>query len=90
MPRSKVTRSHTTMIDPVRKVLPLLEKTPEVSKIVLGIIVPGLSVAQHRVKIIQINGGIRAEFRGTTSKQQIFIYGSNLEKVEKTISNTHS
>ncbi|MDQ3099045.1 MAG: DUF2103 domain-containing protein [bacterium] len=79
----KINHSHTTIIDAVQKVLVLTDKLPEVSKISLGKITAGLPTGIHRLKCIPITGGLRVEIRGTSSKQQIFVYTSNPKKTEK-------
>lgn len=81
----KVNRSHTTVIDAAEIVIKTAEKLPEVSKISLGVITPKLPVGIHRIKFTPIQGGLRAEIRGTNSKQEILIYTTRPGKVEKTL-----
>ncbi len=78
----KISRSHTTVIDAAKKLIATAAKLSEVSKISLGVITPNLPTGRHRLKCINIAGGIRAEVRGTNSKQQIFIYTQDAVKTE--------
>lgn len=81
----KISRSHTTIIDAAKKVVLKAEKLPEVNKISLGKITAGLPVGSHRIKCIPITGGLRAEIRGTSSKQQIYIYTSDYLSTEQAL-----
>jgi hypothetical protein len=81
----KINHSHTTIIDAVNKVLVLADRIPEISKISLGKITAGLPTGIHRIKCIPITGGLRVEVRGTSSKQQLFIYTSDPVQTEKVL-----
>jgi hypothetical protein len=81
----KVTRTHTTAIEEVRKVVRMLEKSPEVEKIVLGVIVAGLPHGEPRLKCLPITGGLRVEVRGRHAKQQLFVYSADSKMTESTI-----
>ena len=70
----KVTRAHTTAIEEATVVVRMLEKSPEVEKIVLGVIVAGLPHGEPRLKCLPITGGLSVEVRGRHAKQQLFVY----------------
>ncbi len=71
---SKLTRSHTTIIDAAIAVVKLAQKMPEVTKIALGVIKPNLPSGQKRVKCKPIQGGVQVTVRGTNSKQDLYVY----------------
>ncbi len=86
----KITRSHTTAIDPAAALIKRAEKIPEITKISLGVIVHGLKAGKHRIKLTLILGGVKATVRGSISKQEIFFFTqdskktlSELQKVKK-------
>ncbi len=79
----KINHSHTTVIDAAIKVITLAESLPEVSKISLGKITAGLPTGIHRIKCLAITGGLRVEVRGTSSKQQLFIYCSDPVRISE-------
>lgn len=81
----KLTRSHTSAIEKVQKVVALIQKLPEVSKISLGII-KHIGVGKPAVKFHEITGGFRAVIRGNISIQEIFVYTKQVEDVQKKIS----
>ncbi len=76
----KITKSHTTAIDPAAALIKKAEKFPEISKISLGVIAHGLKAGKHRIKLTLILGGIKATVRGSISKQEIFFFTSDPEK----------
>lgn len=80
----KLAPSHTTTIPMAAKVVDTLKAIPEITKISLGIINPGVSPARHgsRVRILDIQGGILLKIRGSTSVQEIRLYGSNLRETK--------
>lgn len=82
----KVNRSHTTIIDAAQIVIKTAESLTEVTKISLGVITAGLPTGIHRIKLIPITGGLRAEVRGSSSKQQLYIYTTNPEETERILS----
>lgn len=82
----KVTRAHTTAIEEARVVVRLLEKCPEVEKIVLGIIVAGLPHGEPRSKCLAITGGLRIEVRGRHAKQQLFVYSKDADATAASVS----
>ncbi len=86
---NKLTRSHTSMIEPVEALVKQLIKKEEVTKISLGMITPGLPSGQHRVKCLPITGGLKVVVRGTRSKQEIFVYTVEASKVEQFILNLY-
>lgn len=79
----KVTRAHTTATNEAARVVKRAEKLPCVSKIVLGVIVQSLPPGQARIKFLPITGGLRAEVRGSSSKQQLYIYTSDVSQTER-------
>ncbi len=81
----KINHSHTTIIDAAQKVIVIAERLPEVSKISLGKITAGLPTGIHRLKCIPITGGLRAEIRGSSSKQQLFIYTNDPAATEQSL-----
>jgi hypothetical protein len=81
----KVSGSHTTVIDAVRKVVVEAQKDVHVTKIVLGVITPRLPVGKHTVKFLPIQGGFKVVVRGTNSKQELYIYTRNYTESERII-----
>ena len=78
----KINASHTTATEAAAKLIKAAEKLPEVTKISLGYITNGLPSGSHRVKFTLIQGGLRADIRGTRSKQEIFIYTAHPFKTQ--------
>lgn len=81
----KISKSHSTMIDVSIDLVKMLNKHPDVKKITLGIITPGLRSSQKRLKVITIKGGIKATVKGTCSMQEIYIYTDQAQAVEKSL-----
>lgn len=81
----KITASHSSATDLAAKVIKILEKQDTIQKITLGVIKPNLKPGPHRIKIIPIQGGIRMAVRSTTSVQQLFVYGGNLENLNRVL-----
>ena len=69
---------HTTLIDAAKPLSDFSRKQPEVTKISPGIIKPGLRGGQQRCKLKEIQGGILAVVRGSTSVQEVLIYTTSL------------
>ena len=85
--RKKTTSSHTTAIPVVEELLVPLHKQPEVTKIALGVIKPGLRPAPIRVKLNRLNDKtIQAKVRGANAVQEIKIYSTDLTATEQGIS----
>lgn len=81
----KISSSHTTVIDAAIELVKTADKLEEVSKIVLGMITPGLGVGRHVIKFLPIMRGLKVVVRGTNSKQELFIYTSNPVRTESAL-----
>jgi hypothetical protein len=68
---------HTTLVDAAKPLADFARKQPEVTKISPGIIKPGIRGGQQRCKFKEIQGGILATVRGSTSIQEVYIYSSS-------------
>ncbi len=77
-----MTRSHTSAIEKVQQLLPVLQKTPLVTKISLGII-KHIGVGKPAIKFHTITGGFKMVVRGNISVQEVFIYTPNVEEIQK-------
>ena len=82
---SKLTRSHTTIIDAAVDVVKLAQKMPEVTKISLGVIKSGLPSGVRRIKCKPIQGGLQVSVRGTNSKQDLYMYTKFSDTLTETI-----
>ncbi len=80
----KITDTHSSIIDAAIPLVKLIQKQPEVSKIVLGPITQGLRPAPHRIKVKPITGGINITVRGSATKQELYVYTSNPPVTEET------
>ncbi len=78
----KVTSAHSTATEEAERVVKVAVTFPEVTKIVLGVIKPGLRSGQLRLKFLPITGGLRVEVRGISSVQQVFVYTSDAAQTE--------
>ena len=78
---SKITRSHTTLIDIAVPVIRAIEKHPLINKISLGII-KKITVGQPRIKFLPITGGCKLVIRGRITIQEFFIYTKHPETLE--------
>lgn len=83
----KVNQSHSTATRAAQILIDAANKLPEVHKIALGVIKPGLSYAPRRVKLTLINGGFRAEVRGSNEVQQVFLYTRDPGKTQSALEN---
>lgn len=84
--RAKTTRSHTTAIDAVEKLLKPLNRMAEVEKISLGVIKPKLRAGQRRIKVTRENDKVlTVKVRGTNSHQVLRVYTSDTEKTTEQI-----
>lgn len=82
---SKITQSHTTATEEAERVVKAAAALPEVSKIVLGVIKPGLRSGRLRLKFLPITGGLRVEVRGVSSVQQVFVYTAEPEQTQRAL-----
>jgi hypothetical protein len=83
MARSKLTRSHTSYIEAAAPLLKFAAKSDEVTKVSLGVIKTGLKVAPQRIKIRIDKNCLLVSVRGSTSVQDLFVYTTNPERVQK-------
>ncbi len=83
----KFSGSHTTAIDAVITLVDKAANQPEVTKISLGLIKPGLSPAggQRRVKISEEEGAILLQVRDNTSQQVVRVYSDNFQETKMTL-----
>lgn len=77
---SKISKSHTSIIEAAEPILREVRQQIEVSKIVLGPI-RKVKNGPRRVKIQNIPAGIKAICRAPNSIQDIYIYTSNPEQI---------
>lgn len=82
----KFSGSHTTIIDAAEKIVDFANESPEVSKIILGVI-KQIGNGKQKVKSTIIPAGLKLKIRGSTTVQEIFIYTNNPEKTKKTLNN---
>lgn len=79
---SKVTKSHTTVIDAAEPVVRALRRIPCVTKIVIGPIGHcGPSRSGVRIKVDDVPAGVRVLVRGVTAVQVLFVYGADRSAV---------
>ena len=81
---SKVTRSHTTVIDTAIAAVNAAKDSPHVSKIVIGIIKPA-GKGQPLIKFTPIEAGLRMQVRGNSAVQIFFVYTSRPDDVMQEI-----
>jgi hypothetical protein len=79
----KMGGKHTTVIDAALGVVDLALNMPEVSKVSVGHIKVGIRSGKHRIKVKEMIGGVILTVRGSTSVQEIRIYGSDISKIKK-------
>jgi hypothetical protein len=77
---SKVTRSHTTVIDAAIPAVSAAKESPHVSKIVIGVIKP-TKTGQPHLKFVPIQAGLRMQVRGNSAVQIFFVYTDRPEDV---------
>jgi hypothetical protein len=70
---SKLTRSHTTVIEAAIPAVNAAKASPHVSKIVIGVITP-TRTGQPRIKFTPIQAGLRIQVRGNSAVQIFFVY----------------
>jgi hypothetical protein len=78
---SKITRSHTTLIDIAVPIIHALEKHTLTNKISLGII-KKISVGQPRIKFLPITGGFKLVIRGRITIQEFFVYSKDSDTLQ--------
>ena len=81
---NKVNASHSTVIGAAARVVDRAQRMPQVSKISLGIIIP-IRGPRKAFKIQTITGGIKAIVQGGGAVQELYIYTSDPEYVEKVL-----
>jgi len=77
---SKITRSHTTVIDAAIPAVSAAKESPSVSKIVIGVIMP-TRTGQPHLKFAPIQAGLRMQVRGNSAVQIFFVYTDRPEDV---------
>jgi hypothetical protein len=77
---SKVTRSHTTVIDAAISAVTAAKESAHVSKIVIGVIKP-TKTGQPHLKFVPIQAGLRMQVRGNRAVQIFFVYTDRPEDV---------
>jgi hypothetical protein len=85
----KFAGSHTTLIDETRKLVDKAEKMDEVAKIVLGPI-KNMKGTKTSMKFFEIGAGWKIVVCGLTARQEIFLYTSEREKVQKKLDKSYS
>jgi hypothetical protein len=81
---SKVTRSHTTVIEAAIAAVNIAKESPHVSKIVIGVIEP-TKKGQPHIKFSPVPAGLRMRVRGNTAVQSFFVYTARPEDVIREI-----
>jgi hypothetical protein len=81
---SKVTRSHTTVIEAAIPAVNAAKESPHVSKIVIGIIKPAKNGQPH-IKFTPIQAGLRMQVRGNSAVQIFFVYTDRPDDVMREI-----
>ena len=80
----KVSKNHSTVIDAAAPIVDAARKMRDVSKVALSFIktVPN---GQHRLKIVEVTGGLKLTVRGGIYVQEIYVYTTNTKKVSKVL-----
>ena len=81
---SKLTRSHTTVIEAAIPAVAAAKESPSVSKIVIGIIKP-TKTGQPHIKFTPIQAGLRMQVRGNSAVQIFFVYTGRPDDVMREI-----
>lgn len=81
---SKITRSHTTLIDIAIPIINAIHKHHSTDKISLGII-KKITVGNPRIKFLPITGGFKLVMRGRITIQEFYIYSKNIETLKEFI-----
>lgn len=78
--------THTTVIDAAVEIVRFAVKLPGFSKAVPGFITSGIrGGVQRRVKVKAMVGGVLIIVRGSTSLQEIRVYGNDPEMIRRSI-----
>jgi hypothetical protein len=81
---SKVTRSHTTVIEAAIGAVNAAKASEHVSKIVIGVIEPTKKGKPH-IKFSPVQAGLRMRVRGNTAVQSFFVYTNRPDDVIRVI-----
>src|SRR6476660_8646834 len=81
---SKVTRSHSTVIEAAIPAVSAAKESPRVSKIVIGVIKP-TTTGQPPINVAPIQAGLRMEVRGNSAVQIFFVYTDRPDDVIREI-----
>jgi len=81
---SKVTRSHTTVIEAAIPAVNAAKESAHVSKIVIGII-KATKTGQPHIKFTPIQAGLRMQVRGNSAVQIFFVYTDRPDDVMREI-----
>jgi hypothetical protein len=81
---SKLTRSHTTVIEAAIPAVNAAKECPGVSKIVIGII-KSTKTGQPHIKFTPIQAGLRMQVRGNSAVQIFFVYTDQPDTVLREI-----
>ena len=81
---SKLTRSHTTVIEAAIPAVQAAKECAHVSKIVIGAIEPTKHGSPH-LKFTPVQAGLRMRVRGNTAVQTFFVYTDRPEDVIREI-----
>ena len=81
---SKLTRSHTTVIEAAIPAVSAAKESPHVSKIVIGVIKP-TKTGQPHIKFTPIQAGLRMQVRGNSAVQIFFVYTGRPDDVMREI-----
>ncbi|PIT93319.1 MAG: hypothetical protein COU06_00370 [Candidatus Harrisonbacteria bacterium CG10_big_fil_rev_8_21_14_0_10_38_8] len=79
---SKISKSHSTVIEAGEPLVKRLKLLPYVEKIALGRISSGLLNAPKRIKYIRVRAGYKIFIRGTKTAQVIYVYTKSPELLE--------
>lgn len=83
--------NHTTIIDAAVDVVKFAQSLGQVSRVSPGIIHPGLKGGvKHRIKIMKEQGALLLKVRGGASLQEIRVYTSHPDYVQKMIEQNFS
>jgi hypothetical protein len=81
---SKLTRSHTTVIEAAIPAVNAAKVSSHVSKIVIGVITPTRAGRPH-IKFTPIQAGFRMQVRGNSAVQIFFVYTDLPDEVMREI-----
>ena len=81
---SKLSSSHSTLIDDAQLIVVAAKRLAEVTKVVVGKIVP-LRPSKRRLKFIPLPAGFRITVRGSSVQQTIFVYTKNSTATQRSI-----